>query len=129
VFQHYVRLKILHTQGRRGKFTDVLRLVAWGDYDADGDLDLYLTSTGGPNRLYQNNGNSTFTDKATLLGVNNAGAGQGAAWGDYDNDGDLDLYVANYGQANILYTSNINPVSNTYFKVVALNGSGCPSLF
>ena len=78
--------------------------VAWGDYDNDGDLDLYVTNlTGGANRLYRNNRDGTFTEIGADAGVNDTGNGTGVAWGDYDNDGDLDLYVANLFAANRLY--------------------------
>lgn len=72
--------------------------VAVGDYDGDGDPDLYLTAVGA-NRLYRNDGGH-FTDVTTQAGV--AGAADAwstsAAFFDYDNDGDLDLFVANYVQ-------------------------------
>lgn len=71
--------------------------VAVGDYDNDGRLDLYVTALG-PNILYRNNGNGTFTDVTAASGV----AGGANEWStstgflDYDRDGNLDLYVANY---------------------------------
>lgn len=67
----------------------------WGDYDGDGWPDLYVANFGQPNRLYRNNGDGTFTDRARQAGVDDAGNGAGAAWGDYDNDGLLDLYLFN----------------------------------
>jgi len=71
--------------------------AAWGDYDNDGDLDLYIVNTNNePNVLYQNNGNGTFQD-ATTTPLNDTGYGFAAAWGDYDNDGDLDLFLARGG--------------------------------
>ena len=79
---------------------------SWGDYDDDGDLDLYVANVGQANKLYRNNGDGTFTDVTTAAGVGDTGGGRGMAWVDYDNDGDLDLYVANYGQANLLYRNN-----------------------
>jgi enediyne biosynthesis protein E4 len=68
---------------------------AWGDFDGDGDPDLYVANFGEPNRLYRNDGDGTFTDVARSVGVDDTGHGAGAAWGDYDNDGRLDLYVFN----------------------------------
>ena len=71
--------------------------VAVGDYDNNGYLDLYVTAFG-PNVLYKNNGDGTFTDVTTAAGV----AGGAAEWStstgffDYDRDGNLDLYVVNY---------------------------------
>jgi hypothetical protein len=69
--------------------------AAWGDYDSDGDLDLYVTAFGG-NVLYQNLGDGTFRDVTQQSGVTDARFGTGCAWADYDRDGDLDLYVSNY---------------------------------
>ena len=69
--------------------------AVWGDYDNDADPDLYVANDFGRNNLYRNNADGTFTDVAAQLGVEDLGAGMSAAWGDYDNDGDLDLYTAN----------------------------------
>ncbi len=91
----------------RGAFQDVTRQAgvsntgAWGqgcsaaDFDQDGWVDLYVTSYG-PNRLYRNNGDGTFTDRAAHGPLEDTRWSTGAAWADYDNDGDLDLYVTNY---------------------------------
>ncbi len=70
--------------------------VAVGDYDNDGYEDVYITYLDG-GVLYHNNGNGTFTDVTAKAGVGNGGRwGTSAAFGDYDNDGRLDLYVTNY---------------------------------
>ena len=73
---------------------------AVGDYNNDGFPDIYLTSFG-PNKLYRNNGDGTFTDVAEAAGVADPHWGfpkwsMGAAFGDYDNDGRADFYVANF---------------------------------
>ncbi|MGH9160318.1 MAG: CRTAC1 family protein [Vicinamibacteraceae bacterium] len=99
---------VLYRHDGRGRFTDVTPRaavagrggygtgVAVGDYDNDGWLDLYVANLG-PNILYHNNRDGTFTDVTAKAGV----AG-GAEWSssagffDYDRDGDLDLYVVNY---------------------------------
>jgi hypothetical protein len=93
--------------GRRTlRFTDVTEragvgLVAYGmgaavgDYDNDGDLDLFVTSFG-PETLYRNNGDGTFTDVTAAAGVSDPLWSASAAFLDYDRDGDLDLFVANY---------------------------------
>ena len=89
------------------KFTDVTEQagvgdtghglgVTVGDYDGDGDPDLYLNNLG-PNVLYRNNGDGTFTDVTRQAGVQNGDrVGAGTCFLDIDADGDLDLYVANY---------------------------------
>jgi hypothetical protein len=68
--------------------------VAWGDYDNDGDLDVLLTGGTGSERIarvYRNDGTGVFADIATgLPGI----SGNSVAWGDYDNDGDLDILLA-----------------------------------
>ncbi|USN99666.1 MAG: CRTAC1 family protein [Phycisphaeraceae bacterium] len=91
--------------------------AAVGDYDNDGDLDLYVTAVVvqgqghiARNRLYRNNGDHTFTDVAQAAGVQRTPAllndSFGAAFGDYDLDGDLDLFVAGWTGGNTLYRNN-----------------------
>lgn len=65
---------------------------AWADYDADGDLDLYVGFRGAPNRLYRNDG-GTFQDVAPSVGLDVEEDTRAVAWGDFDGDGDLDVYV------------------------------------
>ncbi|MDQ8153796.1 MAG: CRTAC1 family protein [Gemmatimonadota bacterium] len=72
---------------------------AVGDYDNDGDLDLFIPNYG-RNQLYRNNGNGSFTDVAQALGVGADNHAVGADWGDIDNDGDLDLSVIAYEGAS-----------------------------
>jgi hypothetical protein len=71
--------------------------VAVGDYDNDGNLDLYVTAFG-PNTLYHNNGNGTFTDVTVAAGVVGGPTEWSTSTGflDFDHDGDLDLFVVNY---------------------------------
>jgi len=83
--------------------------VAWGDYDNDGDEDLYLT-VDGPNHLYRNDGGGRFTDVTETAGVGNQGFSVGTAFGDLDNDGDLDLYVVNFGGGLDVLYRNDGPV-------------------
>jgi hypothetical protein len=70
--------------------------AAWGDYDGDGLLDLYVSNMGGPSRLYHNEGKGRFVDVAPTLGVTGPEHGFACWFWDYDNDGRLDLYVNDY---------------------------------
>jgi sugar lactone lactonase YvrE len=81
--------------------------AAWGDFDNDSDLDLYVPYFGEGNRLYTNEGDR-FRDLGRQFGVTepDTGRSRGAVWGDFDNDGDLDLYVTNSGHANLLFQNN-----------------------
>jgi hypothetical protein len=80
------------------------------DYDSDGDTDLYLVNSGPmndplPNRLFRREADGTYTDVTEPSGVGDRGYGLGVACGDYDNDGDADVYAINYG-ADALYRNN-----------------------
>ena len=89
--------------------------AAWFDLENDGDLDLFIGNesraeweegTGNyPSQLFRNNGDGTFTDIAAEAGVTNDRYCKGVAAGDYDNDGDMDLYLSNIGQ-NRLFRNN-----------------------
>ena len=81
---------------------------AWGDYDNDGFLDLFVANLNQNNFLYHNNRDGTFTRITSGRIVSDGGASQGCAWGDYDNDGLLDLFVANSNQKNLLYRNEGN---------------------
>jgi len=89
--------------------------LTWGDYDGDGALDLYVTNwstnqaTPPTNALYHNDGDGTFTDLAVGAGVDDKRNSSAAAFADYDNDGDLDLYVAGDRTPNLLYRNDGGP--------------------
>jgi len=68
---------------------------AIADYDDDGDQDVYIVNDFGVNHLLRNDGGWRFTEVTEEAGVADQGLGMSAAFGDYDNDGDLDIYVAN----------------------------------
>ena len=81
--------------------------VAWADYDNDGDLDLFVASGFSgivpfptPNRLYRNDGDGTFSDLSlTLIDADFDESTLGVTWGDFDNDGDMDVYTTNASQS------------------------------
>ena len=84
--------------------------AAWGDFDNDGWLDLYVGNESSPapkpshpNELFRNNGDGTFAEIAAENGVAHVGFVKGLAWGDYDNDGTLDLYLSHLNGDNALY--------------------------
>ncbi|MCD4680629.1 MAG: FG-GAP-like repeat-containing protein, partial [Bacteroidales bacterium] len=97
---------------------------SWGDYDNDGYIDLFVSNDENPNFLFHNNGDGSFTKITEGIIVNDVGVGvlsHGCSWGDYDNDGFLDLFVANYGepnngQNNFLYHNN-RPDSTGFTKI------------
>jgi hypothetical protein len=94
--------------------------AVWGDYDNDGDLDLFVANRLGSNFLYRNNGNGQFSKIMAGDPVNDGGESNGSAWLDYDNDGWLDLFVGNYmGGQNCLYR---NQGDGTFARV--LSGPG-----
>lgn len=96
---------ILYKNNGNGTFTDVTIAsgittnyytwgAEWGDFNNDGFMDLYLASTSGFNQLYKNNGDGTFTEVASTMGLTDGGSSYSCGWADIDNDGDLDLYIA-----------------------------------
>jgi hypothetical protein len=97
--------------------------ASWGDYDNDGDLDAFVVAWYDTNNaLYLNNGSGNFSQVTTGQLVNDRGYSENASWGDFDNDGYLDLYVANSGtpsigaKVNFLYRNNHD---GTFTKVTS----------
>ncbi len=100
-------MNVLYRNNGDGTFTDVTKQSGFeknygfgmgcvsADYDNDGDADLFLTNYGS-NQLYRNNGDSTFSDVTTQVGVGDSRWSVSASFGDYNLDGYLDLYVVNY---------------------------------
>lgn len=121
-----------YTKPLPGAFPNVGWLVnTWGvqfwDYDLDGWLDLYIAASGmgtenfpiapfNPNWLYHNNGDGTFTDVSQRLGLDHPGRTRGIALADYDNDGDLDVYLANNDQYGVLLRNDLI-TGNNWIKI------------
>jgi len=106
---------IIDTSGQRG--------CCWGDYDNDGDLDLYVvTHSAQVNVLYQNQGNGTFV--SVNEGTNASGDGHDAVFVDYDNDGDLDLSVTQQSATNTLLNNGTDNTDYLKVRVVGLGDGG-----
>ncbi len=125
-----------HSSGTRSSLLpeDMGSGAGFADIDKDGDIDLYVVNLPGPfkqdgdpvgsratNVLYRNNGNGTFTDITQTAGVGHPGYGMGCVFADYDGDGNIDLYVTNYG-ANVLYHNNGD---GTFRDATKTAGVGC----
>jgi hypothetical protein len=117
VFQKIVPSLVSHTEESKQ--------VLWADYDNDGDKDLFVTTYKGTSRLYNNNGNLQMSDVTLSAGLSLIFHDTfGAAWGDVNNDGWLDLYVNNWNntnETNILY---LNAGNGTFIDItLAANAS------
>jgi hypothetical protein len=92
--------------------------AAWGDYDNDGDLDILLTGNNisklPVSKIYRNNGNNTFTEQTqiVLTGVSNSSV----SWGDYDNDGDLDILMTGWSGSGYISEIHRNNGDNSFTK-------------
>ena len=129
-----------------GRFEDVSRStgidrqqlpalgVAFADYDDDGDQDVYVANDGFPNLLYRNDGGWALREVGAFAGVayseeGRAQAGMGVDFGDYDNDGDLDLFVTNFSNdVNTLYQNEGNGVFSDATAAGGLGGLVRPFL-
>ncbi len=103
--------------------------VAWIDYDNDGFPDLFFVNgaPGSANALYRNNRNGTFTDVTQKAGVADAGSKAyrtGAAVGDYDNDGLLDLYVTAFGPNTLFRNNGDGTFADVTAKAGVAGGAG-----
>ncbi len=136
--QHYgydFLTRIYHNNGN-STFTDINAglhgvwgsSIAWGDYDNDGDLDIFLSGYGDlgvTTKIYRNNGGGKFTDvDAALARINDSGA----AWGDYDNDGDLDIvitgdYVGGVNAFTTVYRNDCGIFVDIHPSLVQVSGS------
>lgn len=82
--------------------------AAWADYDLDGDLDLCVGNERAFTQLFQNDGKGHFTDVASIAGIRVNHFVKGVVWGDYDHDGDPDLYVSCLDAPNLLFRNEGN---------------------
>jgi hypothetical protein len=103
---------------------------SWGDYDDDGYLDMIVgNGIGDANALYRNNGDGTFTRITTNLIATTIGDTDGVVWGDYDNDGHLDLFAANWQIPSFLFRNdghgNFTRVSAAEIALAAADSNGC----
>ncbi|PCJ81432.1 MAG: hypothetical protein COA49_04870 [Bacteroidetes bacterium] len=92
------------------------KAVLWADIDNDGDQDFLVTNRNASNSLWINDGGMQFTDVSTTCGLSTASdtKSYGASFGDYDNDGFLDLYICNYH----------TPINNSENELYHNNGDG-----
>lgn len=87
-----------NTNGLGGYFSGGNYGSLWVDFDNDGDIDMFMAKCGGndarrTNQLYRNNGNGTYTEIGSSAGLDDVLQTWSSAWGDFDNDGDMDVYV------------------------------------
>ena len=126
------RSRLYRNRGN-GTFEDVsaqwgLDRVGWasgvcaGDYDADGRVDLFITYFG-QNALYRNDGGRRFEERGASSGVAPAGArwGSGCSFLDYDRDGDLDLFVANYLRFDVATAAEPGQGANCVWRGIPVN--------
>ncbi|MEO1258189.1 MAG: FG-GAP-like repeat-containing protein [Bacteroidota bacterium] len=101
------------------------------DYNQDGWEDIFAISHDQPCRLYHNNGNGSFTDVAPALGIDYVGTPNAAGWADINNDGFLDLLIANRNENNVLYLGKEDGtfVDHTFLSGLLLGGKVRALLF
>jgi hypothetical protein len=104
------------------------KMVLWADIDNDGDQDFLVTNRNASNKLWRNDGGMEFTDISEVSGIstNNDTKSYGASYGDFNNDGFIDLYICNYHtlidlSTNELYQNNGN---GTFTDVTSIAGVG-----
>jgi hypothetical protein len=96
--------------------------ATWGDYDQDGDPDLFVANDWAPSNLFRNDGSAGFKDVTAEAGTTNYGFSMGASWGDYDNDGLEDVYISNmYTASGRRMTARIPGLSGMFAESAAGN--------
>ncbi|MCG8326186.1 MAG: FG-GAP-like repeat-containing protein [Chitinophagales bacterium] len=127
-----IETNVLYLNNGNGTFTDITeaagvnsghstRAVLFGDIDQDSYIDLYVANMNAPNYLYHNNGDGTFTNIVEEANAQDFGVAMGSLFFDYDNDGDLDLYLTHdANQPNILYR---NEGDGTFSNTSAFSGA------
>jgi enediyne biosynthesis protein E4 len=137
----------LYNNSGAGLFSDVTEVAGvreghwgWGacfsDFDNDGDLDLFHVNGFGDNdspddgvltdylndpaRFYDNNGDGSFTERASELGMSHTGQGRGVSCWDYDRDGDIDILIANNGRSPSLFRND--RITGNHYVHITLNG-------
>ena len=96
--------------------------ATWGDYNRDGRPDLYIANDWGLDVLFRNDESGGFTDITTQAGVTAYGYAMGASWGDYDNDGQDDLYVSDmYSEPGRRITKQIPGLEKMFIESAAGN--------
>ncbi len=109
--------------------------AAWGDYNNDGLVDVFVcgefkdkehADSRNRCRLYRNQGKGKFVDVASAAGVTNERFAKGAVWGDYDDDGLLDLFVSNMGEASRLYHNEGNETFKDVTEQTGISSPGDP---
>ncbi len=103
---------------------ETVESIAWGDYDNDGDQDIFL-STNGQSKLMRNDGNDVFTDVSIAVGLTDSFPTTGCVFGDFDNDGNLDIFLVSVDGINpdLLYR-NLGVASNYSFQSILGAQSG-----
>lgn len=124
----------LYKNNGNGTFTDVTIAMGfeliyssyscgWADIDNDGDLDLYVArGTNNTDRMYRNDG-TIFTDVTSSVGMGDLRHSSCVSWGDYNNDGFLDLYLNNNGSENRFYKNSGNSNNWIILKMVGTNSN------
>jgi len=115
------RFELAPENGTVGIWRNSLQ-ATWGDYDQDGDSDLFVANDWAPSNLFRNDGTAGFKDVTEEAGTTAFGFSMGASWGDYDNDGLEDVYVSNmYSAAGRRMTARIPGLSKMFIESAAGN--------